>query len=159
MIVVVSCGGPSAVPHARAAHALGSDRIPDSTVFLPFRPPGQGYEVKVPKGWARKDLPTGATFTDRLNSVRVEIGVRPDPPGSVRIDLKPVDRAGGEAMRTTFHADSSPDPVTGKVVREEIDRYVFTKGGRQAVLTLAGPVGADNVGPWRTLSNSFRWTS
>jgi hypothetical protein len=34
---------------------------------------------------------------------------------------------------------------------------VFTRGGRTAVLTLSGPRGADNVDPWRIVTDSLRW--
>ena len=50
-----------------------------------------------------------------------------------------------------------PDPVTGKVYRDEVERYEFYRNGTESVLTLAGPVGADNVDPWRTVTNSFQW--
>ncbi|WP_214104522.1 hypothetical protein [Acrocarpospora catenulata] len=158
-----ACGGqPQAaqttVPAAHPTESNPVGDIPDDTVFLPFRPQGQGYEVKVPEGWARSDLPTGATFTDKLNSVRVELGAPSDPPGRP-IDQKTVNRTGGQARLTVYRVDSAPDPVTGKVVLDEVERYVFDKGGRQAILTLSGPVGADNVDPWRTVSDSFRWTS
>jgi len=51
-----------------------------------------------------------------------------------------------------------PDPVTGKTVTDSVERYVFTHGGRTAVLTLSGPRGADNVDPWRIVTDSLRWT-
>ncbi|MEU8269573.1 hypothetical protein AB0B89_20740 [Sphaerisporangium sp. NPDC049002] len=170
MTAVGGCAGrqPQAAPATTApvsqatAHPSESNPvgdIPDDTVYLPFQPQGQGYEIKVPEGWSRGDLPTGATFTDKLNSVRVEIGAPSDPSGAERVDQKTVSRSGGQARLTVFRMDSVPDAVTGKVIRDEVERYVFTKGGKQAVLTLTGPVGADNVDPWRTVSDSFRWTS
>ncbi|GAB1818611.1 hypothetical protein [Herbidospora sp. RD11066] len=74
----------------------------------------------MPEGWARTDLPTGATFTDKLNSVRVEIGVPADPAGSTRIDLKPVDPAssygrayGFERMMDSLGAIFGPLPAIG----------------------------------------------
>ncbi|GAA2277719.1 lipoprotein [Nonomuraea roseoviolacea subsp. roseoviolacea] len=141
--------------------------IPDDTVFVTYRHPGQPYEVKVPEGWARTDLPTGASFTDKLNSIRIETvpAASPATEASVRRqvhsgDIRKVDtvtRKGGKAVRIVYRADSSPDPVTGKVVKDEVERYTFYQGGRQATLTLSGPVGADNVDPWRTVSDSFHW--
>jgi hypothetical protein len=38
-----------------------------------------------------------------------------------------------------------------------VERYEFWRAGREVVLTLAGPVDADNVDPWRTVSDSLRW--
>jgi hypothetical protein len=153
-------------PHATESNPPGD--IPDNTVFVAYRHPGQPYEVKVPEGWARTDLPTGAGFTDKLNSVRVETAPASSPPtqasarAQVSGEIRKVDtvkRNGGQAVRVVYRVDSAPDPVTGKVVRDEVERYSFYKGGRAAILSLIGPVGADNVDPWRTVSDSFRWTS
>ncbi|MET9241243.1 hypothetical protein [Nonomuraea sp. NPDC003709] len=143
--------------------------IPDSTVFVSYRHTGQPYEVKVPEGWARTDLPTGAAFTDKLNSIRIETRPAATPPTEVSVrnqvhngdirTLGMVSRNGGKAVRIVYRADSGPDPVTGKAVKDEVERYVFYHAGREAILTLSGPVGADNVDPWRTVSDSFRWTT
>jgi hypothetical protein len=48
--------------------------------------------------------------------------------------------------------------VTGKRHRDAVERYVFVRAGRAAVLTLSGPQGADNVDPWRIITGSLRWT-
>ncbi|WP_248959334.1 hypothetical protein [Sphaerisporangium perillae] len=167
--LVSSCGGvpPAAVPPTTApatplVHLTESNPpgdIPDDTVYVVYRHPGRPYELKVPEGWARTDLPTGAGFTDKLNSVRVEIGAPADPPGAEIRKRATVNRKGGKAELTVYRIDSAPDPVTGKVIRDEVERYVFSRNGRQAVLTLTGPVGADNVDPWRTVSDSLRWLS
>jgi hypothetical protein len=42
-------------------------------------------------------------------------------------------------------------------VRESVERYAFWHAGQQVVLTLSGPRGADNVDPWRTITDSLRW--
>ena len=36
-------------------------------------------------------------------------------------------------------------------------RYEFFRNGQTVALTLAGPLGADNVDPWRHITDSFRW--
>ncbi|MFC4050023.1 hypothetical protein ACFOY4_10040 [Actinomadura syzygii] len=164
--------GGSAAPAPVETESNPPGDIPDDTAFVPFRPSGGRYEVKVPEGWARTGLPTGAVFTDKLNSVRVEVapastpptvrGARAEAPGIKAANLTVVkaeslQRKGGTAVRLVYRFDSAPDPVTGKVVRDEAERYEFFKAGQQAVVTLSGPVGADNVDPWRTVSDSFRW--
>jgi hypothetical protein len=45
------------------------------------------------------------------------------------------------------------------VVRDDVERYEFWRGDHEVVLTLSAPHGADNVDPWRTVTDSFRWTS
>jgi hypothetical protein len=193
MVVLAGCGkpadrragGPTAGSSAGPASSAGAQPhptessppgdIPDNTQYVAFR--SHGYEVKVPEGWARTDSATGASFTDKLNTVQVEVGpaATAPTPASARAQEVPkiqatghnmalqkietVQRHGGTAVRIRYAADSTPDPVTGKVIRDEVERYEFFKGGREAVLTLTGPVGADNVDPWRTVSDSFRWTS
>ena len=149
--------------------------IPDNQVFVPYSPPGGRFTVKVPEGWGRTARAGTVSFTDKLNTISME--TRPAPaaptvasarqadlpairsasrryePGSVT----QVRRAGGDVVLVTFKADAPADPVTGKVVHDAVERYEFWRGGTEAILTLAGPVGADNVDPWRTVSDSFRW--
>jgi len=149
--------------------------IPDNQVFVPYSPPGGRFTVKVPEGWGRTARAGTVSFTDKLNTIGME--ARPAPaaptvasarqaelpairsasrryePGSVT----QVRRAGGDVVLVTFKADAPADPVTGKVVHDAVERYEFWRGGTEAILTLAGPVGADNVDPWRIVSDSFRW--
>jgi hypothetical protein len=57
----------------------------------------------------------------------------------------------------TYGADAAADPVTGKVVHDDVERYAFWKDGKEVVLTLSGPAGSDNVDPWRVVTDSFGW--
>jgi hypothetical protein len=61
------------------------------------------------------------------------------------------------AVLITYGADSPPNPVAGRSVREAVERYAFWHAGWQVVLTLAGPQGADDVAPWWVVTNSLRW--
>jgi hypothetical protein len=149
--------------------------IPDNTVFVAFRPPSSQYENKVPEGWARTGSGVAFTFTDKLNTVRVETVPAASAPttdsaratevptirsGLARFSLQKVQtvkRKGGDAVLVTYRADSPVDPVTGKVVPDAFERYEFFHNGTEAIVTLAGPVNADNVDPWRTVTDSFRW--
>ena len=47
---------------------------------------------------------------------------------------------------------------TGKVTAQSVERYEFFRNGHTVTLTLAGPVGADNVDPWRRITDSFAWS-
>jgi len=164
----VAAAPATEAPVAQPTESNPPGDIPDNTVFIPYRSPDGAYEVKVPEGWARTDLPTGASFTDKLNSVKVELATRANAPTEATIrgevpdvEIKKVDtvtRQSGKVVHAVYLTDSSPDPVTGKVVRDEVERFDFYRAGHEAVLTLSGPVGADNVDPWRTVSDSFRWT-
>ena len=69
-----------------------------------------------------------------------------------------VSRSAGPAILVTYRADSPPDPVTAKVVHQDVERYVFWRSGSEVVITLSSSQGSDNVDPWRKVTDSFRWT-
>jgi hypothetical protein len=148
--------------------------IPDSTAFVTYTSPKHTYAVKVPEGWARTASGERVTFTDKYNAVNVTLVAAAKPPTvasakSAEVpaiaarcfalrDVTTVTRAGaGTAVLVRYRADAAPDPVTGKAVRDDVERYEFWRNGTEAVLTLSGAQGADNVDPWKTVSDSFRW--
>ena len=150
--------------------------IPDNQAFVAYVSTTGGFTVKVPEGWARTTNGTTVVFTDKLNSVRVEESTSASAPtvasatsadvaalkaAQPQFQLKAVTtftRPGGTGVLITYLTDSAPDPVTNKVVRDAVERYVFWKSGRLVVLSLVGPVNADNVDPWRKVTESFGWT-
>jgi hypothetical protein len=129
--------------------------IPDNQAYVRYAPPGAGFSVKVPEGWSRTRSGGAVVFTDKLNSIRLESG----RPAARAGQASTVQRTAGPAQRLTYTMKAAPDPVTGKVVTDAVERYVFAKGARTAVLTLSGPKGADNVDPWRIVTDSVRWTA
>ncbi|MER7189508.1 hypothetical protein [Streptomyces flaveolus] len=151
--------------------------IPDNQVFVAYRPTGgfTGFTVKVPEGWARTDKGGTTVFTDKLNSVTIATAHAPTAPTvtSVKDTVVPrlrgqvsrfaspkvsqVTRKAGPVVLLTYQGDSAKDPVTGKVVRDAFERYAFYQKGHEVDLTLSGPVNADNVDPWRIVSDSFAW--
>ena len=169
-----SAAATNATP-AGATEINPAGDIPDNQVFVPFTSPDNAVVVSVPEGWARAADGTATVFSDKFNSVRIEVASRATAadvasaratdlpqlqasvPGFVLHDVRSVQRKGGTAVLITYDADSAVNPVTGKAVRASVERYTFWQGGRQAVLTLAGPTGADNVDPWRIVSDSLRW--
>jgi hypothetical protein len=68
-----------------------------------------------------------------------------------------IHRRAGAVVLATYLQDSSPDPVTHRVVRDAVESYSFWNNGTEAVLTLSGPEGSDNVDPWRADSDSLTW--
>jgi hypothetical protein len=143
----------AAVKHA-APEVSPSGDIPDNQAYVAYAPPGLGYSVKVPEGWSRTTAGGATTFTDKLNSIRLEGG----RPAAHAGQASTVKRTAGSAQRLTYTTTSAPNPVTGKTQTDAVERYVFTRGGRTAVLTLTGPKGADNVDPWKIVTDSLRWT-
>ena len=63
----------------------------------------------------------------------------------------------GNVVLIAYTSNSEPNIVTGKQIRLENNRYLFFYAGRLVTLDLSAPVGADNVDPWRTITNSFTW--
>jgi hypothetical protein len=168
LIAVAGCGG------AKPADSAGAGDIPDNQAFVEYRPPSGRYSVKIPEGWARTESGDTATFTDKLNTISVRLAPRAAPPdeASGRADLDAlrgtvkgfvpgavslVHRQAGDAVLVRYRADADPDPVTGKVVNDDVERYEFWRAGQSVTVTLAGPHGADNVDPWRTVTDSLRW--
>ena len=155
-----------AIPACLAALALGAcgggssstensppGDIPDNQVYVRYHPAGAHFSVKVPEGWARSQASGTVKFSDKLNSVAMrEEAASGKPPGTS------VTRAGGTAHLTKSLARAAPDPVTGKAVTDAVERYVYDHAGHRLVLTLSGPKGADNVDPWRIVSDSVRWS-
>ncbi|MDQ6873053.1 MAG: hypothetical protein M3037_13775, partial [Gemmatimonadota bacterium] len=64
---------------------------------------------------------------------------------------------GGKAVVIKYTSNSDPNPVTNKQVRLENVTYVFYRNGKEAMLTMWAPLGADNVDQWNRMANSFRW--
>jgi hypothetical protein len=149
--------------------------IPDDQVFVNYTDLSGRVTIKVPEGWAQSDTANGVSFTDKLNTIQLEVLDPSQPPteDTVKNDDLPqlqaslpnfsggkvtrVDRAGTTAILATYEADGPKDEVTGKTVTDAFERYVYFKDGVEAVLTLSGPTGADNVDPWRLVSDSLRW--
>lgn len=177
-----TAGTSSAAGHAASASAPApapketnpAGDIPDSQVYVPFAPSGGLLTVKVPEGWARSRQGAATVFTDKLNTVRIETRPAATAPtvASAKAELPRlkstiagfsggaatvVRRAAGPAVRITYRVQSAPNPVTGKTTQDAVELYEFWKGGNELVLTLSGPVGADNVDPWKTITDSVRW--
>ena len=171
-LVAAGCGGSSGSsgavnPNAKESSPAGD--IPDNQAYVSYAPPGAGYSVKVPEGWSRSRTGAAVAFTDKLNTVQLaerSASARPTvarvkramiaqgiKPGSISV----VGRTAGPAVRVTYLADSRPDAVTGKTRVDAVERYLFFHKGQEAVVTLSGPKGADNVDPWRIVTDSLRW--
>jgi hypothetical protein len=150
--------------------------IPDNQAYVAYSPPGTGYSVKVPEGWARTSAGGVTSFTDKLNSVQMQQAAAPaaltvsqarqtlvpalakSVPGFTAGKVSSVSRTAGPAIRITYFAKSATDPVTGKSHTDAVERYVFFRGAKSVVLTLSGPKGADNVDPWKIVTDSLRYT-
>ena len=148
--------------------------IPDNQVFIPYAATNGIFTVKVPEGWARTDTGGVVTFTDNYNSIDVQsvaattapttesvraeglADVKLDPTFAL-VDVQPVTRKAGTGVLATYEIGSAPNAVTGKKALLAVERYFFFHNGTTVVLTLSGAKGADNVDPWRIVSDSLTW--
>ncbi len=161
-------------PNAPEVKQIGD--IPDNAKFVAYSPTNGMYSVTFPEGWSRTGDGDKVSFTDKLNAIEVSIVAKSSQPTIATItsdDLKvlaahtgnfklgevtTVSLTGGSAIVAKYEIDSAPNSVTGKSIRVAVERYEFWKNGKSAVVTLIGAVGADNVDPWRKVTDSFRWT-
>jgi len=170
-LLSTACGAASTKTSAEVNPA---GDIPDTQAFVAYAPPTGGFSLKVPEGWARTDDAAGVTFTDKFNSVGVTAVDAPAAPtvasaqaelGAIRSasanyeagKVSAVTRTAAPGVLITYRADSAANAVTGKVIRLDVERYEFWKAGKELILTLSSPQGADNVDPWRTVTDSLRW--
>ncbi len=146
--------------------------IPDNQAYVRYPVPGSGVSVKFPEGWSRSTSGAATTFTSKLNSITIAVSKAASPPTAASVQaaaarelpgavqqyapgkLSTIQRAGQSVQLFTYTGDSTPDPVTSKVVRDSFEQYTYFKAGTRVVLTLTGPTNADNVDPWRTVADS-----
>jgi hypothetical protein len=184
--VIAGCGASdtstsSGASTASAASGMAAPEnnsagdIPDTQVFVPFTPATKLFTVSVPEGWAQTTNGVATVFTDKLNAVRIEMrpALVPLTSDTIRRQELPavesssqgyrfgaisvVQRKSGPVFLVAYQITSPPNQVTGKSGVDAVERYEFWRDGHEAILTLSGPLGADNVDPWRTITDSLQW--
>jgi uncharacterized protein YceK len=150
--------------------------IPDSVAFISYTNTAGRYTFKHPEGWAETTKTTVVTFTDKLNGVQamtgpattaptVDTATAQDVPALTRSQaafelrgITAVNLPAGQGVRIVYRRNSAPDPVTGRQYRDEVERYELVSAGREVIMELFGPVGADNVDAYQTMISSLRLT-
>ena len=148
--------------------------IPDNLAFIRYANKLGGYSFTHPEGWARTGHGVQVRFTDKLNGVTAESApaaqaptvstakasevprLRASVPAFQLRDINAVTLPAGRGVHIVFRRNSDPDPVTGKVFRDEVEEYAVFSHGRLIRIDLYGPVGADNVDAYRTMSQSLK---
>ncbi len=166
---------PAGAADPNAPEVVSPGDIPDNQAFVPYTPPDAAYSIKVPEGWARSTSDGAVTFTDKYNSIEARSRPAPAAPtvasvkasGLADVSSEPtfklgkvtaVTRKAGVGVLATYTIGSTPNSVTGKKALLAVERYEFGHNGTTVVLTLSGAKGADNVDPWRIVSDSLTWT-
>ncbi len=163
----------AALPVVAHADESPPGDIPDNQQFVTYRT--SSYSLKVPEGWPRAVKSGRVKFSDKYNSVTVWVSAlarRPSITSVTRSELPKlratvkgfsgpkvttVQRSAGPAILITYRARSAPNAVTGKSIVNDVEQYEFWRRGKLATLVLAGPKGADNVDPWKLVTDSFAW--
>ena len=151
--------------------------IPDTQAFVSYSNASGGYKLEVPEGWARTETASSVSFVSKFDGVKVDVGnsaaSQAKNAASVRANEAKVIQAQGHAVAITgvsdvklpggnavvikYTSNSEPNAVTNKKVRLENETYLFFRNGKEAMLTMWAPQGADNVDQWQRMSKSFRW--
>ena len=147
--------------------------IPDNLAFVSYGNTTGGYAFTHPEGWARTGSGTQVHFTDKLNGVSVDslkAAQAPTVADARSTEIPRLQRSvpafelrkvsavtlpAGRGVLIVFRRNSEPDQVTGKVFRDEVEEYDVYSAGRLVRMDLFGPVGADNVDAYRTMSQSL----
>jgi hypothetical protein len=149
--------------------------ISDTQAFIKYMNTAGGYQLEVPEGWARTEKGTDVTFVNKFDGVKVHVARAATAPSVVSVraneakqiqsqghavtigDVSEAQLPAGKAIVVKYTSNSDPNPVTTTRVRLEDVAYIFFKNGKEAMLTVWAPQGADNVDQWNRISQSFRW--
>lgn len=184
-LLVVNVATPSVSVASPARNALAGTKptpvprtsggdIPDTATYLRYR--SRAYSIEYVEGWVQRSLSKGGVRVSDIDSYElVTMQARPSQslanyvrgPGTshsskefahfVKKRMIRTSLPAGTSIRLSFNARSQPDPVTGKRVTLAIDRYFISGKHHLAIITLATPVGVDNVDAFRRIARSFTW--
>jgi hypothetical protein len=152
-----------------------SGDIPDNQAYVAFISPSGKFTASVPEGWSRSSSGSSIVFADKLNSARFEQkqvpaaptrdsvaasvvpALKTAHPGFSLTDVAPFTRAGGSGVLVRYQQHAPANAVTAASRRQAVEEYLFWKSGTEVDVTLTSPTGADNVDPWKKITDSFAW--
>jgi hypothetical protein len=157
-----------------SAEANPPGDLPDNQVFVVYTAADGSFTVKYPEGWARTENGSTVVFADTFSSLTlsaqdvyqpseayaraVEIPqIATQTTGFVPGQISTVQRPAGAVVLITYQQDSPASPVTGKSVRQNVERYEYSRAGRGVAVSLAAPAGSDTTDAWRIVTDSFTW--
>ena len=172
-------GSPPATPapsDAAASEAPGgntSGDVPDNAIFLTYHGSGPGFSIQYVEGWQVTRQPASVLIRDKDSSETVAMAAPQADvatyvqstdlpslqaqPGFALIKQDTVKVGSSSYIHLAFHQISPADSVTGKSVRQTVDRYYVPGPAALAIVSLATPDGVDNVDAFRTMIESFAW--
>jgi hypothetical protein len=158
------------------AGATSSGDIPDTTKYSPHSFPQGGFVISLPDGWSSSTTASSVHFSSAVNTVDVSWRTNSAKQSTAMVVARDVatlkhsithfhlvstmavNLSGGPAVRVDYQTTSRPDPVTGRQYRLVVKRFIFVRSHQLLFVNLSSPVGADNVDPWRIISQSVRFS-
>src|SRR4051794_3357958 len=67
------CGSTTTSPGSPTREVNPPGDIPDDQAFVTFRSTAGAYHLDVPEGWSQSESGSTVDFTDKLNTIRVEV--------------------------------------------------------------------------------------
>jgi len=169
-----ACGSSTsnAPANPAATSSTSAGDIPDTANYLTFR--RAGFSISYVEGWAIRLNPLGGVaISDKDSSETVSIlrssrnlksfssadlaQLASTAPRFRLLSKQTVALPAGSSIYAKYRTLSPPDPVTSKRVTVIVDRYYVSGPAKLATLTLATPLGVDNVDAFKLISRSFRW--
>ena len=167
-----SASGGAASPNGPEIVAPGD--IPDNQAYVAYTPPGASFSVRVPEGWSRSSAGGAVTFSDKYNSIEIRSQSTSTPPTEASVaaevqaahakdsafnlgQVSTVQRKSNSGILAKYEIGSAPNAVTGKSALLAVEQYEFAHNGTTVMLTLSGAKGADNIDPWRKVTESLTW--
>lgn len=150
--------------------------IPDNQAFITYTSP-QGFSIQVPEGWAQSSTQDGVSFVDKYGQIDIltitagraptrasvtarEVAELKATGHAVEVkDVRTLKLPSGDTVAVDYNSNSAVNPVTNRKIRLENRRLYFFHNGKEAVVTLSAPAGADNVDAWKMMAESVRWAS
>lgn len=170
-----AAASPATVPPHSSIEVNPPGDIPDNQVFVTFTANDGTFAVKYPEGWTRSESGSTVVFGDAFNSITVsghdgfyqptedyartvEVPqIATQTHGFTPGQVGTVQRPAGPVVLITYQQDSPTSPVTGKSIRQDVERYEYSRDGRGVALALAAPAGSDTTDAWRSVTDSFTW--
>lgn len=143
------------------------NKIPSNQSFSTYRNRKEGYSIRYPEGWTRRDSKSAVVFKKEANFIRIAVAKGKLPtPSKVKTQLKKFARkakveieaetpktikfSGKRAVRVSFTQKLKKRKV-------EVKRYVLSRKGKRAIVDLGTPEGIDNESAYRKVIRSFNW--
>ncbi len=99
-----------------APEVLSPGDIPDNIAFVAYQPTSGGFTVTTPEGWSRRNIATGAVFTDKYNIIAIE---------SLTVRTAPTPKSASAAVTNTMGKSKGFKLGTASTVRRKAGSAVL----------------------------------